>query len=60
MYRFLEDLRNKQNKEEVSRRLAKKKLDSDKIADNETPKKIKRELDLQSEDKLNAYSIGKT
>ncbi|XP_065160341.1 protein phosphatase 1 regulatory subunit 12A isoform X2 [Atheta coriaria] len=57
MYRFLEDLRNKQNKEEVSRRLAKKKLDSDKIADNETPKKIKRELDLQSEDKLNAYSI---
>ncbi|XP_017780065.1 PREDICTED: protein phosphatase 1 regulatory subunit 12A [Nicrophorus vespilloides] len=52
MYKFLEELKQKQNKEEVmNRRQAKMKLEVlDKNADNETPSKVKKvELEIEGE-----------
>lgn len=61
MYKFLEELKQKQNKEEVmNRRQAKMKLEVlDKNADNETPSKVKKvELEIEGE-KIHADIVKK-
>lgn len=61
MYRYLLDLRERQNKEEVNKRQAKKRLETqDRVLDAETPTKVKRvELEIENkEEKADNNTIG--
>lgn len=62
MYKFLLDLKARQNKEEVNKRQAKKRTEGqNRTLDAETPTKVKRvELEIENkEEKSDNNAIGK-
>lgn len=61
MYRYLADLKSRQNKEEVNKRQAKKRMETqDRPIEAETPTKVKRvEVEIENkEEKIEDHAIG--